>query len=459
MPSYDQEKLKQLFKGEKMLDSLYVYQNYLYQMLLKSLRLYNEKHSVEIRLYNMLAEAGILDAKGFRKEAFQLLQKAKKLAETHHNFLIILEILKRQVRYIVATREKNVLEETQEVYQEITTIIQTLEEEFTYRWLGHCMLICTRKNKQLAADQHGKLLQMVSTHPILNSNVRPKSFYAQTGKNYIQYLEAKIYGDRDLAYRANKKSIDIWDEHKAIKAANPQLYKIQISNFLFAAIDGNMVEDFEIYLNKIKGLTSRNKLEEVESFQNIISLELYFYLSQNRLVEAKKLLPEFEQGLKRFSGLLNQARLMANFYNILVLHFMLEEFEQTLDWVDRILRKQKTEPRQDLKTFAQILEFVIHYELGNDLMLHSLFQSTTRRLKNIGAAGKYEQLILNFFKQLIKVITRKEKLECMKDFREQLSPMTKLKPIPTGSEELVMWLTARIEGKTIREIFQSGLEK
>ena len=457
MPNFSKRQLEQAVQKESYKKHLSVTQNYLYKTLLKSLRLFHEKQSVDVSLQNLITEADILESKGLKKLSQQQLEKAKKLAVGHHKFTTKIEILKRQASHILASKVHNLFEELDGVYKEVMDDIHTIKEEYTYRQLNHFMFIAHRKEARSAFTKYAKLLKTINEHPILKQKETPRSFYAKYLRNNVFYIKARIAGDQQQAYKYSKNIVDLWYQHKLIQKANPKLFKIQLSNFIGNIILNKKTTEFDTYVEKLESITSKNKVEEMENFQAIAHLKLLFFLNLNRLEDAKLLVPYIKNGMAKYGSIMNQARKTILFHNTLVLHFVLEEFEDTLEWIDLILRKQKTEPRQDIKTFARILEFVIHYELGNDLILESLFISATRRLHKTGKSGQYEKTILRHFRQLLKAVDKTEKRACFQDFKEKLQPFAEAKPKPVGVEELLYWLEARLTNRTIREVFAGEL--
>lgn len=461
MPEFDRSQLAQSVEKESYKKHLSVTQNYLYKILLKSLRLFNEKRSIDATLHNLIMEADILEAKGLMSLSAQQLRKAKKIASEHHKFNAKIEILKRQAIQVVALKVRNMFEEVDRIYKELMDDIHSLKEEFTYRQLNHFMFVSHRKEARNAPSVHAKLLKSINEHPILKQKKPPKSFFAQSFRYNLLYLNSRIKGNKNESHQYARMINQLWEEHSVIRIGNQRSYKLQLSNFLGSSIVTKSIEEFEENILKLESLPSYTLKDKMENFQAIAHLKLLFYLNMNRLEEAKALAPFIKNGLEQFGNLMNQARVTILYHNTLVLHFLMGEFEATLEWVDQILRKQRTEPRQDIKTFARILEFVVHYELGNDLILDSLFISATRRLHKTRKSGKYEKTILRHFRQLIKAVDKSEKKACFQQFEDDLKPFAEASPKPVGIEEMLYWLEARLTGRTIREVFaiKSGTER
>lgn len=455
---YDRAALCKKFKGEAFLKQINVAQHYLYHLILKSLRLYHEKNYVELELYDLLANAFILEIRGMKEGATKILKKAKKIATAHYQYLILLEILQRYATFVVGSKSPQILKETQDIYQEIFEIIHILEEEYTFRSLNHSILLCYRKDKQLASKQYAELLREISSHPLLVSEAAPQSFYAKYLQFNIRCTEARIYGDREIAHENYKEIIRIWEDHPQMIQSVPHLFKIHVSNFLGNAIIAGKFEKVDVYMSKMEELPARNLNEKVEAFQNVAYLKLLYYLNLNDLEKAKQFIAEIEANLDVLTPYLNPARAVVIYYNILMVFFLLEEFDSTISWLNKILYQRKTGPRQDIKTFAQVLEFIIHFELGHDLMLDSLlnnaFRSVNRRIKTT----PYEQTLLTNFRKLLRSNSSQEQVPVYLEFRTALEGFTTLSQKPTGIDELIIWLNARIDKIPLRKVYKRRLQ-
>ena len=455
---YDRAALCKKFAGEKFLKQIHVAQHYLYHLILKSLRHYHEKNYVELELYSLLADTFILEIRGMKEGAGKLLKKAKKIAATHYQYPILLEILKQYVTSVVGSKSPNVLGETQDIYREIFEITQMLEEEYTFRSLNHSILLCYRKDRQLASKQYSEVLRDISNHPLLTSETEPASFYAKYLKFNIRCIEARIYGDREIAHENYKEILQIWEQHPQMIKAAPHLFKIHISNFLGNAILLGNFDQVEFYMNKIDQVPARNLREKVESFQNLTYLKLLYYLNLNYLEDGRQFIAKMEPDLDQYDRHLNPARALVIYYNILMVFFLLEDFDGTISWLNKILHQGKAGPRQDIKIFAHILEFIIHYELGHDLMLESLLKNAFRSVAKQIKTTQYEQTILTNFKRLLRSNSSEEKHLIYIEFREALKHFAALNQKLTGIDEIIIWLSARINRESLRNIFASQLK-
>ncbi len=457
LPEYNQKALRESFAGANFLKHIGYYQNYLYKMILKSLRLYHENQEIDIQLYGLLSELRVLEIKGLKKESALLLKSIKKKALKHHQYPILIEVLKKQAIQIVATKEKDLFLQTNKIYDEIFEAASILEQEYTYRKLNHSILLCFRNGAWTSLNKFSNLLSEIRDHPLMEDRFSPTSFFAQYLKFNIRCIEAKIGGERQTAYEYHKKILGVWENYPEMIKANSNLYKIHISNYLGNAILLGKVDHFEKYVQVMEDLRQKNDKDKTETFQNILYFKLLFYLNQNRLEEGKEYLESIQTKLQKHAPQFNHARAIAIYYNALVLYFLLEDFEKAQKWVNIILDEQNKTIRKDVKFFARIMNLIIHFELDHDQLIEYFYSSVKRQLTSKTQENDYEKVILSHFKNLMNTLPGKERQNAFSQFRKNLIPFKQVEPEPISIYELLIWLAARVEKKSLRSIYAQTL--
>lgn len=145
LEEYDIDLLKERLKDSSFSKSLHVTSNYLYQRLLESLRSYHEESSIIATLNNLLLDAEILKKKGFYKMAMDILQKAAKLAAKHHKYFILHEIFPMKIEIIVASADKNLFEQLEEIQQDAQATNDKMTEESRFTYLHYWFILVFRK--------------------------------------------------------------------------------------------------------------------------------------------------------------------------------------------------------------------------------------------------------------------------------------------------------------------------
>ena len=91
--NYNEDDIKKQFEGEKFIDQLTATKNYLYHLILKSLRNYHAEDSIEMRLKSLLMDIEILYTRGLFLQVEKLVAKGIRLALEYDQHVRLMEIL------------------------------------------------------------------------------------------------------------------------------------------------------------------------------------------------------------------------------------------------------------------------------------------------------------------------------------------------------------------------------
>jgi hypothetical protein len=96
LKEYDEQKVIAALAGEKFVPQLSKYKNYLYELLLKSLRIYHAGKTAGLQLKELLEYCEILYSKGLYRQCGKILMKAKKIAIAFEKLELLTEIFRRE---------------------------------------------------------------------------------------------------------------------------------------------------------------------------------------------------------------------------------------------------------------------------------------------------------------------------------------------------------------------------
>ncbi len=457
MDRYDKEVvIKKLRKRKKNIANLSVSLHHLYHLILKSLRLFHEKNYYKIQINGILSEVEILLGKNLRKQAIKLLDKAEQLAISHQLLPTLLEIQKIQITQKVATVKTNLLGEIKQSYNTIEKTAKIFTEELQYRKLHHFAFTCYRINSQDADHNHSQTLRFIAEHPFMESTSisEDSSFYSRYYRNSTKSTEALIYANREAAHLYYKNILKIWEEHPAMIKAEPILYRNNLSNYLINAIFIKKIDNFDSIIKKLEQIPTRFLNDQIELFQSKIYLEQLYHLNNKDLDNAYVLISKHTYNIEKYASKMNFSRLVIIRYNFLITCFLLGKFQEALTWNNIILNHKNADPKKDIRLFCRIMELILHYELGHYDLMDSLFTSIWRKRKAESSFFHYTEMILSHFKKLIKIPSLIEKNRQYELFYQDLDQLRKDKPESIGIEELSIWVKAKKENKSIKDIYK-----
>jgi tetratricopeptide (TPR) repeat protein len=137
-------------------------------------------------------------------------------------------------------------------------------------------------------------------------------------------------------------------------------------------------------------------------FTIIKSTELTLYTQSGLFEEGLKLIPEIEEGLYKYEDHISSVRKAHFFFNIAVIYFGLEKYHEALKWINQLLNNVEIDKSRDIHCMAQILNMVIHLELGNKSLLPFALRSTQRFLETRKKVYRFETIMLQFINEVLK---------------------------------------------------------
>ena len=445
--AYDEEAILEAFAGENFIKSLHVTKNYLYNLILKSLRIFEEERkNAHRQLSNLLMNASVLENRGLYDQSRDMLNRALKIAQKYDKHFFIIEILHKKISIISGFQLKKIDENALDTFQLLDEAFDRQSKETAYLKLYYrvslMMRTRDRENKQLKTE-----VEEIAALPLLK--IPPKKNSAFFTKVLFHLIHAAVfYFEEDMVQYNNAMyaSLKVWDDHKQQKKESPHYYILQVANYLNSCHSVSDYSNFSERLQEIKSLRCTNFNEAAEAFQNVAFLELLYYLNTDNLDKAEQAIDGIIQGLERYKKKINKARETSFYYNISILFFLVGKYEKALHWADKILNDEKNGHRKDLQRFAHILELIYHYELRNFRYAESRCQANYRKLKKWGSLNALEIMILKQFNSILYPTSKAELIERFRFINQKVEELESEHDSNTflGIEELKIWLKSKL---------------
>jgi len=420
---YDEAEIRKKFKNEKFLNQLHVAKNYLYNNILKSLRLFHSERSKLNELMDILRDVQILYEKSLYKQCRKLLDKAKKIAytyEKHSHILAVLDWEKTLARTsaYANTEEKDLLG----FYDEINETMEKLRNINEYWKLTMNSFLLRKKQGEIRDKAELKKFNEIIKHPLLQSENKATSFQSRTF--YFNIKGLYYFTNKDYKNLLNhcKKLVDLLE-------ANPLLMKednyiASLYNLLLVQIELRQYDDALNTIKKLRDFKSNSTAMQTRIFVTSYDTEINLYLRTGEFEKGIPLIKEIEEGLKKFGEKLNKESEALFSFNIAYLYFGLGEYNNSLNWINKIINDKELTVREDIQCFARILNLLVHYELGNYDLIEYIMKSTRRYLSNKNKLNKFELITLNYIRKLINADIDDDKMYIYSEWKKELNAIS-----------------------------------
>ncbi len=437
----------------------------LYKQLLTSLRLYHRNHNRDIFLSEQMDYAKVLYDKGLYKSSLEILNKAKKTALSQKQYLMAQNLVEF---------EKHI--ESQHITGSMSAKAEELSKQSSF---------LTQRNKKTSE---------LSSASIQLYGLYLKIGYVRNQKDYdfvTNYFQKSIpqYDIKDLEfyekmylfqshvwyynmvhdflnyYKFAQKWVNLFHENEIMKVKETSSYIKSLHNVLNALfLTGKYDKFVSIYQemlnfkNQKRLELNRNESSQLLMFQNIHRINLHYM--EGSFSKGLEHLPRLESFLENNIYNWDIHRIMVFYYKIACLYFGAGENEKAIHFLNMIINNYIPQVREDIQSFARILNLIAHFELGNKLLISYQIKSVFRFLSKMEDLHAVQLEILKFLRKTprIKPEDLNEEFALLKEKLEQIQKL-QFEKRPFFYLDIISWLESKIDGIIVEKVIERKFEK
>ncbi len=400
---YDEKALKKKFANASFIKHFAVVKNYLFNSIMKSLRLYHSDKTPMDKIMNMQKNVYILKRKNLTDLAMTQLDKALKHS-VEGGFLREQVLLTHWRDNFTANRfyTEKTPEEIDEELSEKTKICEQLLNYYQYVELsGRIDYLIMRKGIR-SQDRAAKLKELFD-NPLLQ-NTQPLSwrasiFYHHARSSY--FLAQKNYEDYLIEVEQN---LQLFENNAFLMHSEPLTYLGIYYNFINACSCQKSYEYLDKHAQKYQIILNESADQKDIKFnvahrqfytQHLVYIEFFIRRKQfNKAVEkVEESLNEFEANQHKWSDFFT----LNYYYQVAYAYFGHQQYEKAQEYLMKLLNESSLQQREIIHTSTQVLHLLVHYELGN-------YEYLDAQTKNIRLYFSRKDLYYNFEKSAIQLI-------------------------------------------------------
>ena len=442
--------------------NLAVIESRLQTLILKHLRGFHSNGSQSIELNNLITEIEILYNKRLFKNCGKLILKAKKIASKHDHHLALLSILKwesyiekEQGKYLKQSQDK-----LKEIVEKEEFIINSYKRltEFKHHTFN---LLLFSKNKIIA--QLNKELKdydkLIDSHFF---DIKPnfsfdEKLYSLNFKG-MYYMSKANFKECLHQYLILIDLIESSDRKNILKSNE---YFLGLNNLLLLQVMNKKFDDSNETLKKIytqfEGLPTYKAL----LFNVTRCYEIGIYCEIGEAKKGLELIPEIENGLKKYDSETNEINKLLFYLNIAIIYFFNKKYSKSIYWLNIFLNDysiKKNDVTSNIYYYGHIINMVIQFEAKNYDPIDYLYNECINNLKKIRKINKFDKIILSFIKKHSSTpfTSKKEKLTAFTTLKNNLEEIIK-NPEETISLQFFdffSWIDSHLSDVSITELIQ-----
>lgn len=437
----------------------------LYKQLLASLRLFHRNHNIDIHLSEQLDYAHVLYDKGLYKASLDLLDKAKNLAIAHKQYMLA----QNMVEF-----EKHI--ESQHITGSMSVKAVELDE------LSHFLIHRNQKSASLSSAslqlyglylKHGYVRnqkdydyvtsffqEKLPEYNLEDLEFYERMYYFQT---YVWY--SNMCHDFLNYYRYAQRWVNLFHDNPNMIVKEMSSYIKGLHNVLNALFLTGKYKRFKETFQELLDFNKNKKFEinrNVESllvlFENIHLINMHYM--QGSFTECIQYIPKLEAILENNIYNWDPHRIMVFYYKIACLYFGAGHNEESIHYLNLIINNYFPKVREDIQSFARILNLIAHFELGNELLISYQIKSVYRFLIKMDDLHAVQTEIIKFLRKTPRIEPKdlnhefkvlRDKLVIVRDMPFERRPFLYL--------DIISWLESRIEGVEVEKVIERNFEQ
>ena len=404
MDSYDDKLLKDKFIDRTFINQLHVAKNYLLHLILRSLRGYHLKESVNAQLKARLLDIEILFKKDLLRHCFKAICQAEKLASRTGDELSMLEILTWKRKVLLNIEGVNdAMTDLANITTRENTCLQSLLDE-SQLW----ELTLSVRNL------NDTTLLRLSENPLIKDSSRARTHRARILQYHLAYVTCTMTNKPAEAEESLDQLIEYLEGNLFRLKNDPGPYVTALNNKIGLYLNQRRHHLVYPLLKKIREIPERiqlksKSLETINLLIRSYNVELETYRDSGQLPDALALIPRVEEFLTLNDDLISKEYKILIRFQFSYLFFMAQDYQKSLHNINRVMEHRNYAIRNDIISYAQFLNLIIHFELGNFTVMKYSVDSTRRFLMKRGNLLEFEKVLLRFFSQLSTRPTRHQR--------------------------------------------------
>ncbi len=456
---YDEKALKEQFRDEKFVRQFNVAKHYLYNLVLKSLRIYHSDANTRLELKEWLRNAEILRDKGLHSQAQAMLRKVIDNASVTGNYLSHIEALDRihrEVPEMCFTAEG-----VENLFAQKLQVVDELRNTLEYSHLYHNLMVPILYDFPRCREQF-EALNKVMEDPLLETEDNAFSLTAKLLYHAIHLMYSYVHGnDQGSNYHA-ARVCTLHEEHPEYLKERPFIYLSALDYLLRSSSVRGDQEEVYSGIQRLEAAaeqlseSNRIKSDRISALAKEIRLRNLLALHMNRgeYDTSLEIIPELEECVMNTSNNYLASQRPWVKHAISSLLFAQGDHYAALDYNTPLALEHDPKTHHLVYLTAKMMNIMIHYELENIDLVEQLIRSVRKYVDSLVGEFQVERHILDILSKLINIPDRSQRRLLLMDSHKQLQEMSEdpLERAAFSYFDYTSWFESRFRNQTIAEI-------
>lgn len=453
--AYNESALQAAFAQASFRNQLPVIKNQLYHKILDVLRTFHKKRSFGLYFSERLDKIELLFGMQLfepcRKLILRTKQKASKMELPNRQ----LELIGWEMRIARMMPGRNMKTTLSELVAEEHRALHHIAAESRLRQLHNEVYTLFVQRAYLRDEAVQNALTELMEDPLLAGNA-DLAFDARVIFHYIHLYQSLLVGHSEKSVSEYRAMAVLWEAYPDRIRFEPDRYFRTLNGYLDISCQARIFHKTGALIEKIQKLLNGSERLRARYEYRANAVILRYYLNTGNYLEGEKWAVTIQRDLQAKKGKIPVTLEISLWYNLAILYFILARFSDCLNCLNQILNQTQDQSREDLRIGTRTLSMIVHYELGNWELTHSIVRSLTRFIGQQSVAYTFESMVGKFLKKLINIEHQGSPEPLFREMQTALAAIEEGAEIPLESE-VKAWLEARISGQSIVEVLLASI--
>lgn len=459
---YDEDAIKEQFKKETFIKHLPSEKNHLYNLILKSLRGFYSDNSAASILQEHIRNIELLFNKALYKECTKYINKAKTIAYNYEKYYFLLDLINWEKKLVEEGYSRGEFEaDLNKLVEEESDCIEKLRNIAEYQMLYSQINAVIRKSGFTRNDEEAELTREISNHPLISGKNTALTLKAATACYSIKAMCFVTNRDYTSAFEHLRKVVKIMESNPFIMKELPKRYIKALNSMVYAYLNSGDIDNCLATIEKIRSLTDKPGFESIDIQLSLFSLpnnaELLAYSYSGEYKKGiDEVVPRILNGIHKYHGKLSAESELLLYYNISRVYFSAGEYKLALKYNNIVLNSNENILRQDVFTFARLVNLIIHFELGNFDLLEYTIKSAKRFVTKNQRNYQFETVFLKNIKKMVRAKSPEDTVRLFTQFRMDILKVLEDPYEKTANRyfDFLTWIDSKIKKKPFAAIIK-----
>jgi hypothetical protein len=404
----------------------------LYNFILKSLRLFYADSSASFVIKDEITNVLNLFDKAQYKQCRKILNKQKQEAYLYERFHFVLELIGLEKMLITIENQFNIINNTLiNLIKEEEEVIKKAKNLGEYALLYSKINLNTRQKNKAKTQQDLDSIASFLNSPLLKNE---KLVYSNKALIIYHHCRSVLFcrcQDNESRETECQLLLELMDKYPKLIEEMPNRYITTLNNLINIAFEERKFKTCQTRINDLQNKATYKAFNttdlQLKIITNVLNAQLTIHINTGNSIEAEKTVVEIENILKKYQEKINKEEEIVFDYIIAIMHTYFGNYKKAQHYITKVLSQGNKMLREDLQSFARIINIGLNYELNNLKQLNYIILTLKQNKNHQISHFKTENLILSYFEKLaeIKVDKKENEKIIFESFKKDLAEVMK----------------------------------